>query len=323
MSLFDKGDGQGALQEQATAVVKPLIPADAEERVQQAFKQWNQIVREHIRTETGLRLSDGDSRFSIGVRIQQGFPTPLAELIGRYQDPVLWRLIVGQPKLGGLIEGLNFLLKDWLLLEQWPYLPPVAKNGEPALRRSLEIADALQRVALAQEVRDQIKEINEDILGAYRFPPGQDSWIELYWMPIAMIAAMLDVKIEDLTVVVLAHELTHGYTHLGKDIDGSRWERVAFAGTDVTVIEGLAQFYTEVVTEKLASRVPGPKAAFEKLLELQSDPYVAFRKWMQDDADKRGETLRFTMVAARTRGAMKHAAWLKLLGETATSLQRS
>jgi hypothetical protein len=114
MSLFEKGDGQGALEEQATGVVKPLIPADAEERVQQAFKQWSRVVREHIRAETGLRLSDGDSRFSIAVRIQQGFPTPLAELIGRYQDPVLWRLIVGQPKLGGLIEGLNYLLEDWL-----------------------------------------------------------------------------------------------------------------------------------------------------------------------------------------------------------------
>lgn len=135
---------------------------------------------------------------------------------------------------------------------------------------SLEIADALQKVALAQEVRDQIKEINEDILGAYRFPPGQDSWIELYWMPIAMVAAMLDVKIEDLTVVVLAHELTRGYTHLGKDIDGSRWERSAYAGTDLTVIEGLAQFYTEVVREKLASRVPGPKPPSKSCLNCRA-----------------------------------------------------
>src|SRR6516165_3394642 len=57
------------LQERATASIKPLIPPDAEERVNRSFKQWNQIIRDHIRTETGLKLSDGDSRFAIPVRV--------------------------------------------------------------------------------------------------------------------------------------------------------------------------------------------------------------------------------------------------------------
>ena len=48
----------------------------------------------------------------------------LAELIDRHQDRVLWRLIIGQPKLGGVVEGLNFLLPDWPEFEQWLDLPP-------------------------------------------------------------------------------------------------------------------------------------------------------------------------------------------------------
>ena len=55
-------------QQRAEQIIKPLIPADAEERVTRSVKQWNQIIREHIRTETGLKLSDGDSRYSIPVR---------------------------------------------------------------------------------------------------------------------------------------------------------------------------------------------------------------------------------------------------------------
>ncbi len=47
-----------------------------------------------------------------------------------------------------------------------------------------------------------------------------------------MIAAMLDVTIEDLTLVVLAHELTHGYTHIGRDIDGIQWNDRAFGTSD-------------------------------------------------------------------------------------------
>src|SRR6267142_1960232 len=102
------------LQERAITIIKPLIPVDAEERVTRAFKQWNQILREHIRNETGLKLSEGDGRYTIPVRIVEGFSAGLAQLINRHQDPILWRLIIGLPKLGGIIiAGLNFLLEDW------------------------------------------------------------------------------------------------------------------------------------------------------------------------------------------------------------------
>jgi hypothetical protein len=114
-----------------------------------------------------------------------------------------------------------------------------------------------------------------------------------------------------------------GYTHLGRDIDGARWDRAAFGNSDLMVTEGLAQFYTEVVTERMSARAPGLRIAFEKLLDLQSDPYLAYRQWMQEDSAKRDETVRFTMVAARTRGAIKNGEWMRLLGETAISLRRS
>ena len=61
------------LQERAIKLIKPLIPPDAEDRVQRAFKQWNQIVRDHIRSETALKLADGDGRQSVQVRVVDGF----------------------------------------------------------------------------------------------------------------------------------------------------------------------------------------------------------------------------------------------------------
>ena len=57
------------LQNRAKRVIEPLIPPDAEERVTRAYRQWNQIVRDHIRNETALRLTDGDGRNSIQVRV--------------------------------------------------------------------------------------------------------------------------------------------------------------------------------------------------------------------------------------------------------------
>lgn|ERR1043166_1517698 len=310
-----------ALQNRATEIIQPLVPPDAEERVNRAFRQWNQIIREHIRNETGLKLSDGDSRFSIPVKVVRGFPTALAQLIDQYRDSVMWRLIIGQPKLGGLIQGLEFLLQNWVQFEKWPSLPQTAKNGKPVLARCLEITSSLQQAALAEKVVKQIKEIQQDILGVYCVSPNQGSSINLYWLPIAMVAAMLDVAIEDLTVVVLIHELAHGYTHLGRDIDGTRWDDEAFAKSELAVVEGLAQFYTEVISEGLASRTPSIYAAYLKLLNLQSGPYLLHQEWLRGDKRQRGETVRFTLIAARSQGEIDYDFWLETMGNTRENLK--
>ncbi len=138
----------------------------------------------------------------------------------------------------------------------------------------------------------------------------------------ALIAAMLDVRIVDLTAVTLAHELAHGYTHLGKDIDGLCWEDGGFTQSELGVVEGLAQFYTDIVTGRLIARMPGAHDAYMKLLELQSGPYRVHENWVKDAAGQRGETVRFVMLAARNRGAVKHAEWEGMLTETSTKLKR-
>lgn len=310
------------LQQKAIAVIKPLIPPDAEDRVARTVKQLGGAVRDHIRTETGLRLSDSQTRAAIPVRVTEGFPAKLAGLIGHYNDPVLWRLIAAQPRLGGIVGGLQFLLDGWPAFEQWKDLPAIARGSQPSLEQARDVALALQQVAVSKQVKEELKAIQEDILGAYRFPPGKPPWVEIYWMPVALVAAMLDVRIEDLTAVTLAHELAHGYTHLGRDIDGFCWEDDGFARSDLGVVEGLAQFYTAIVTDRLNARMPGAYYAYVQLLELQSGPYRVHEDWVKDAAGQRGETVRFVMLAARNRGAIKYAEWEGMLSETSTKLKR-
>lgn len=316
-----------ARQQKAVRVIKALIPPDAEDKVSRTVRQLNKPIRDHIRAETGLRLTDGQARSSIPVKVTEGFPAELAGLIDKYDDPVLWRLIAAQPRLGGIIDGLQFLLSDWSAFEKWPPLPPVARDAQPAMERTRDISLALQQVTLSEQVKDELKAIHEDILGAYRFTTSQGSarlapWVEIYWMPIALISAMLDVSIEDLTVVTLAHELSHGYTHLGRDIDGGDWNDQAFAGSELGVVEGLAQFYTKLVTDKMVSRSPGGCRAYARLLDLQSGPYRVHEDWLKDSPSRRGETVRFAMLAARSRRAVKYGEWVTMLSDTSTTLKR-
>jgi hypothetical protein len=218
------------------------------------------------------------------------------------------------------VDGLGLLIANWGEFEKWLQLPEVAKGSKPALDRSIEVAKALQSLAVTKEVFEQLKLINEDILGVYRFGDAQGPRVEVFWMAHALFAGAFGLRIEDLTVVTLAHELSHAYTHIGRDIDGKAWIEPGFGRSDLPVIEGLAQFYTLAVAEKLNIRAPGVHQAFIKLLEYQSAPYKAHAEWLKDSSAQRGESVRFAMLRARGRGQVKHEAWLQMLAETKATL---
>jgi hypothetical protein len=118
---------------------------------------------------------------------------------------------------------------------------------------------------------------------------------------IGITARTLGVSIEALTIVVLAHELAHAYTHLGRDIDNERWKTGHFAGSDLDIVEGLAQFYTKIICTRLRDRMPTALQAYEALLKEQSGPYKAHLKWVESD-ERGGEIIRVSMIECRSRG---------------------
>src|SRR4030095_13125762 len=91
-----------------------------------------------------------------------------------------------------------------------------------------ELAGRLINEANKFDLLKWLLAVNEDILGIYRYSAisgrklrnGVEGEIELYWGIIGLISRLLRCSVEALTVVVLAHELAHAYTHLGYDIDG-------------------------------------------------------------------------------------------------------
>jgi hypothetical protein len=307
----------------AVKIVKPLISSDAKERVERIVKQTNQPLRKHIRDETGLNLHDGTERHSIPVKVREGFTGPFGDIIIRHPDPLLWWLIFGMGHLDGIIGGTEWLLSRWSDLEHWPQLPPIARGAGEALARTQDVAIELQRLAAVPPIIEEIRKITKDYLGAYFWGNGRTPWIEIYWMPIALIATRLKLQIEDLAVVVLTHELAHGYTHIGCDIGGASWDTQGFGKSDDDVIEGLAQFYTDVVTQKAASRVPNAHRAYLRFLEMQSGPYLAHQKWIPDTPEHRAEAVRFTLLAARAEGVVKHDYWLTSLVENHAKLKRN
>ena len=118
--------------------------------------------------------------------------------------------------------------------------------------------------------------------------------------------------VEDLAAVVLAHEaLAHAYTHLGRDIDGRRWEVQAFRDSDHALKESLAQYYTARVCRRLLAHAPGCHAVYEELLPHRPRAYQAQVPWL---ADFTPEEVRYAMIAVRREASASLAEFERRLG---------
>ena len=264
------------------------------ETVERAFKKWNNVIRDCLRAETAFRLTVGEDTQAVPVRVQDGLPAPFAEVLRQF-DPREWDLLLNRAVLGQSTSGIQFLLDRFRQISEWEPIKPCPAQFEEVHHTGILLATIIEELQKLQLLK-QIRTIERDILGAYFFRVPE---IHLYWMVIGFFAGYLAVPVEALTVVVAAHELAHAYTHLGRDIDGDRWNTQAFAEADAGIVEGLAQFYAEVVSEKLMGRFPEVLHAYKELLGFQSGPYTVHKDWKVSD-EAAGEVVRISMVRCRS-----------------------
>lgn len=297
------------------------VQRDTAGAVARAVDKWNRIIRDRLRNETALRLTIGDRTQSVPIRVVDGLPEPFLSVIEEFADAE-WA-ILNEATLRNVARGTEYMSKMRPLVQRrWP------KRAGPATPAEIQRVGetALAWIGLIEELRaaDQIIGINEDVLGAYFYKVPE---VRLYWVAVGIVARLIGVSIESLTVVVLVHELAHAYTHLGYDIDDFQWDSERFAGTDIHVVEGLAQFYTDVVCEHLTERVPEAKNAFERLLKKQGPAYTSFRRWIppqpegNKERDSSGEVIRASMIECRRAGITSERDFRKAIGRHRQEIQ--
>lgn len=313
-----KDSTQTLFNENIEARLKRLLDLhipEAEERVKRAFRQWNIPIRDYLRNETALRLTIGSETQSVPIKVENGIPKPFRDAILEFSDYL--ELLLLLPVLEKSVDGLNAILQNHSLIGNKLF------NGFPTadyddVKRTYELTRLTVAHLKKIDFLKKIGSINEDIFGSYYF---YESRISLYWIPLALTSAMLGVSVESLTVVVLAHEIAHAYTHLGKDIDSQQWDTYAFDVADLRIVEGLAQFYTSVICEKLSVRYPEALNAYKKLLEIQSGAYTVHTDWAKGEKS-RGEIIRVSMIKCRTNRITKYDEFIDLLARETTALKQ-
>lgn len=287
------------------------VPRETERRVRAARDHWRGRVQEALRAECRLSLRAGDdlergrpAAAQIPLELAPGHP---AHLGGITFSANLARILVLTRHQGTMrrardgLQGLQVLREQLARMsdpDRW-----VQVTGED-LERVLEWSRFLLQQQAEHDPVQALLGVDQDILGFYQCEGdllGDDrhankATVRLYWAVIALAAEWLGSEVEALTLVAMVHELAHGYTQLGADIDGRRWPARDFLGAEPALVEGLAQYYTQRTLGRLRRDCPGALRVFLAMLPRQPSSYRVHARWISDYSP---EAVRQSMLEVR------------------------
>jgi hypothetical protein len=309
-----------------------VIPSDTRAVVTRAREDTNQVIRERLRQLTGFRF--GGSRkagaedeladaMPVRVALAPGLPAELADKSIEEEEWALALLAIHRPALEQLKAGSDDLVSIMPQLLRDPVGERLVAGRHVPLEAAHELAEDLLRAVSGFDLAKRILAVEGDVLGAY-FPPlrkwhtVRPPYIELYWAVIGLIAPLIGASAASLTAVVLSHELAHAVTQVGADIEGYRWQPDDFHAAELGLKEGMAQYYTAKVCERLGRVAPDARATYEALLEKQPAAYRTHVPWLQAHKE---EEVRLALVQARRSNVTKLADFNILLTDAKAGLR--
>jgi hypothetical protein len=226
-------------------------------------QEWNMLIRNFYKKNMGVGLSEGFNQNQIEIKIVAAPKEGFIDIIEKKYRTVDFEM---QYYLHRFIEsGENV----------HPYLdePTREKLAEP-LRFAKTKVKQFDLCDTTNNIFRFLQPNNKDVFGSYFL---NDYHIEIYVFPIKLFCMLHGLDDKAFFVNVLAHELAHGYNHIGLDKDNYFWK--SFSNTDDNLAEGLAQFYSSKFIDAYLVKEPKLRAVFNALLKWQPEPYHMHEKW--------------------------------------------
>jgi hypothetical protein len=285
------------------------VSPDVESRVRQTRDKARPFLQEALRSEcrlvmrTAQESEENRAGAQVPIEVVPGYPAILKAV--QFPDEfqhilLLTRHRASLEQAGEGVSGLIQLRKELLRLpdsEKW--VKATESELTATLRWATELLDLIERY----DPVSRVLAVHDDILGIYEYQATNSddkavnrATIRLYWGVIGLVSDWMGLSVEDLTIVVLAHELAHAYTQLGADIEGRRWPSRQFSRAEKALKEGLAQYYTDRVLTRLDRRYGGAFKAYEALLAKQPEEYRTHIPWIEHCSP---EAVRRAMIEVR------------------------
>jgi len=229
--------------------------------------EWNQRIRDFLSEATGLKLNKRQTaaRASSEVNVS-------VQIVSDNRDFFLNKIISHYPDL-----DFNEYESKRLLLKALDNSSTYFENDA----NFLQIRESCSQYLKRYDINDLIKRLfNErtesgEVWGSYYLNTHR---VEIYYLPLLVLSKIKDISLEHSFVLVLVHELAHAYHHLGKDTDGNHWKWMRNA--DLPIIEGLAQYYTQLFVNYYKSSIPEFERTFDQMLKVLPPVYSCHLGWL-------------------------------------------
>jgi hypothetical protein len=293
---------------------------EAKGRVEASVKRWRPYIVEKLKQETGLKLKHNKtSAKTVSVKVVTSIPPALIEKFAKV-DSFFWRFLLNSRQYDQAENIIKTLSKDSSsILDHLKIDKDLEPNVPEACSTLIELLAAIRKNIQSSGIDKALEELGLDqLLGAYFY---KRPLIEIYWPSIAVFANQLNCSIEELTFVVLAHEMAHYTTHHCFDLEGELWNTEHFANSDLKIVEGMAQHYTQLICADLENNHYNPymKKAFDSLLKCQRDEYTTFSSWLQNERN-RNEAIRLTLINVRKNRVVDYNKFIGVLDRSKSAL---
>lgn len=276
------------------------------DEVIRAKDKYNLKVRGVIAEKTGVSLAfrtkdidtkliDSIDKASIPIKVVDLVPTSLLELFDNYDDNHI-ELLLHYRRMKSNVKELEFQCRKYSSFSQYHKESANIDELNHAIKHLNKLIEEVENCGILES----IQKLGPDLLGAYFL---RDNRVELYWLCIGLCNILHDLPIEDFTLVVLIHELVHGYTHIGFDKDGNNWNTDDFNNSDLKIVEGFAQFYTEMLCRDYFEQSTD---AFNALLSKQATEYTEYKNWFGEKEPDKYEKARRILLKTRKNSIVKY-----------------
>lgn len=293
-------------------VIKQYLPGLREE-VERIKDRNNQYIRDIISDRTGLSLVSKKSKTShsdkgeikrITIEIQDRLSRKLEEILVKIPN-ILLVYILHFDRMNKTIDELHFQNDNNQAINSI-----LSDNKESKqFSNEIEYLKDLKRKIEEEGIIKKILQYTPDILGEY-FP--NDKSIKIYWIGIGLLHNFTGIKIEDIVIITLLHELAHAYTMDGFDKDGNLWEPEILRNMEPIISECFAQIYTDLIIKENFKYL---EENFNIILLRLKEEYTIYKELFILKEDNKFENLREILIKTRNMKMTAFSEFESLLNE--------
>ncbi|OGU55974.1 MAG: hypothetical protein A2X64_08875 [Ignavibacteria bacterium GWF2_33_9] len=291
-------------------VIKQYLP-DLYDEVERTKERNNKYIRGIISARTGLTLSSKKHRLpnqetieieKVKIEISDDLPEKLLAILDSIPE-ILLTYILHFNKMEKTINELKFQEKnsnDINFLIDNHY----SSNG---LNESIGYLENLILKIQEQNIIERLFKSSPNIIGEYIH---EENKINIYWIGIGIINQITNLRVDELTLITMLHELLHAYTIQGFDIDGNQWDKHILQNINLQITEGFAQIYSDLIIQENFSYLHKTFISLSKRLQPH---YKEYKSWLDLNDRNIYEKVRELLLKTRNSRITSYAQFEKLL----------